>query len=534
MKMRIEVPVYRCISNDDGDGLKLVEKPHHVSKVAGPVASLKGTPVDCLCWCLAEEVASYKSDVIETIYEMYEKRKNIPGFDGKETDLAYTLYKQGIDYLPILIEHAHRQRIDFYASFRMNDTHHKSHPDGPLAPEFWKTHPEYRIWGETDAKSYYNAGMDFSFDEVRNRKFNSISEVARNYAVDGVELDFSRCPYLFQPEEAWEKRGILTKFIMRLRAELDRIGKERGKPVPVMVRTVFSEKALRHAGIDLHTWINEGLCDILVLTDLANTFRADFEPWLSLCRKNGVPFYPAVESATHIDRRNFHDIFTNPDAPPHNYGAPGDFVLRLRAAVQNYLSKDISGIYLFNMPPRPNFCSPPEYLKELYNLLHRDKLYHFWKELPLYVEAMRPAKYHQTIEFPTYGEDIGGPDSRVTISFRQMAVPFPHASVKYHQSSVVPPGLLTYNLNSSDIQESAISRRRQPAGRIPSGFKLKSHELIEFHLPGTALRKGGNKLEFSMPKPPTERDPYVYIFELDVRVRFRDTRRGKRRNDCRR
>ncbi|MBI3921643.1 MAG: hypothetical protein HY318_09520 [Armatimonadetes bacterium] len=106
------------------------------------------------------------------------------------------------------------------------------------------------------------------------------------------------------------------------------------------------------------------------------------------------------------------------------------------------------------------------------------------------------------------------------LCFRQMAVPFPHAAEKYRQPSIVPPGLLKYTLNSVDIEESAITRSKQPAGRIPSGFKLKTHELIEVRLPGTALRNGTNALAFSMPKPPTDRDPYVYIFELDVDVKF--------------
>ena len=60
----------------------------------------------------------------------------------------------------------------------------------------------------------------------------------------------------------------------------------------------------------------------------------------------------------------------------------------------------------------------------------------------------------------------------------------------------------------------------QPAGRIPSGYNLKSHEQIEISLPGTALRNGMNQLAFSMPKVLTDRDPYVYIFELNVEVRF--------------
>ena len=85
---------FRCILNDDGDGLKLVPPPHDVSQVAGPIAPLKGTPVDCFCWCVAEEVASYKSEVLQTIYELYAEDRPNPyaHFFGAHTDVPNTLY----------------------------------------------------------------------------------------------------------------------------------------------------------------------------------------------------------------------------------------------------------------------------------------------------------------------------------------------------------------------------------------------------------------------------------------------------------
>ena len=520
-KMKKKPLSYRCILNDDGDGLKVVPPPHDVSMVAGPVASLKGTPVDCLCWLVAGEVASYKSEVLETIYDRYGKSKPLPAgtgggtavFDGT-TDVAYSLYQQGIDYLPLLIDHAHRAGIAFYASFRMNDIHHRAHPDSCLAPDFWKKHQEYRIWGETDAYSYYNGAMDYSFEEVRERKLAAIAEVARNYAVDGIELDMSREPYFFQPDEAWEKRSILTEFLIQVRARL----KAAGRDIPIMVRTLFREDRLRHGGMDLRTWIADGRLDILVCTDLCNTFRADLEPWQSLCRTHKIPFYPSLEGWFAMDKRNFYDIFPNPDAPRHSQVSGGDRGPMLRAAAQNFAAQDIAGLALYNLWPRPNNCEPPAYLTELFNFLHREKRYQFWEGLPLYVEAQRPPQYHQTIEFPVCGADIGGPDSRVTLCFRQMAVASPHCV--YEQPSIVPPGLLKYTLNGVETTECEITRREQPAGRIPSGHNLKSHELIEIRLKGTALRNGMNQLAFSMPKVLTDREPYVYIFELCVNVQF--------------
>ncbi|MBI4025396.1 MAG: hypothetical protein HY360_10485 [Verrucomicrobia bacterium] len=518
------------IFNDDGDGLKLAPHPHTRERATAPIEYLKDTPVDCFCWCLVDGVASYDSKVLQTIYDLYDRDKQC---SLSQSDLSRTLYRQGIDYLPILIRRTRALGKAFYASFRMNDTHHKSHPNGVLASDFWKNNPQYRLWGETDALSYYNAGLDYAFPEVRRREFAAIREVAARYDVDGVELDFSRVPYLFQPGEAWANRGILTRFIRAVRRGLDRIGAERRRRIGLMIRTVFGEDRLAHGGMDVPRWIRDGLMDILVMTDLANDCNREVQPWLVLCRKRGIAFYAAIENGPWIDRRNFHDFVENPDAPPHNWvvrQSSEQLVLRSRAVAQNMLAQGVDGIYLFNHTPRP---IPVEYFNpagqrpklplcewgSLETLCRRDKQYLFWAGLPIYVEALRPSQYHQTIPFATRGPDIGARASRVVLRFRQVARRFPHVA-RYRQPSIVKPGFVTYALNGRPIPEERIERKRQGPGRIPSGFRLRNHELVEIHLPGTALRSGNNTLAFEIPKYPHERDPYVFIYEFEVDVRF--------------
>ena len=61
-------------------------------------------------------------------------------------------------------------------------------------------------------------------------------------------------------------------------------------------------------------------------------------------------------------------------------------------------------------------------------------------------------------------------------------------------------------------------------GRIQSGFLLKAHEKIEFQIPGRELHDGVNILAFEMPKFPEERDPYVYIYELEADLCFNGIR----------
>ena len=531
----------RIIYNDDTCTLRTASPPHTAETLSCALDYLKGTQVDCLCWCVGEQLAiGWPSKVIENVFDKYAKVTDLGAtWVHLENDVMYSLHQQGIDYLPLLIERAHAQGLMFVASFRMNDTHIKSYPNSAFSPDFWKTHQQYRIWAATDAKGYYNAAMDYSFPEVRNRYRDAILEVAGNYDVDGIELDFTRSPYFFQPSEAWRKRSILTRFVKDIRDRLDKVGAQRKRPMTLILRIPCLERAMTTAGIDARQWIKQRLAPILVVSELLNNFNQPVEEWRSLCRKAGVLLYPAVEAGSAYNRTDFYSILVrNPLGPRHDgsvVATPADEELRMqRAAAQNLLAQDPDGIYMFNFPCRlaegknvmhtdsKTFQHITSVLREmgsLKTLAGKDKHYTYYRDLPIYVEANRPRQFHQTIEFAIRGKDIRR--AQVTLRFHQIVEPNPHADLgSYRPSSVVKPGVLKYYLNDREIPESELKKTRAPAGRLPSGFLLKRHEVVEMQLPGSKLRDGVNTLAFEMPHFPQERDPYVYIYDLTADVIF--------------
>jgi len=157
-------------------------------------------------------------------------------------------------------------------------------------------------------------------------------------------------------------------------------------------------------------------------------------------------------------------------------------------------------------------------LGSLATLAGKDKLYTFYLDLPIYIEANRPRQYHQTIAFMICGEDIR--EAKVTLRWRWIAEKNPHAGGAFRQNPIVKPGLIKVYLNDREIPESGLRKTKVKRGRIPSGFMLNSHQIVEFQVPGRELRNGNNVLAFEMPKPPHERDPYVYVYELAVAVTF--------------
>ena len=205
-----------------------------------------------------------------------------------------------------------------------------------------------------------------------------------------------------------------------------------------------------------------------------------------------------------------------------------------RAAAQNLLAQQPDGIALFNFPcwlaqgknimhtDLPTCRRITSLLREmgsLKTLVQKDKKFTFYKDLPIYVEANRPRGFHQTIPFTIRGRE--GREASVTLRFRQIAERNPHSYGPRWQNPIIKPGILKYWLNDCEIPASRLRKHRAPAGRIPSGFRLRPHEIVELRVSGRELRDGENTLAFEMPHFPRNRDPYVYIYELEADVCFR-------------
>ncbi len=532
----------RIIYNDDTCGLRVVEPPHTEKDIAIAVDYLKGTQVDMLCWCMSSDIPySYNSKIQESFFSIIKRKGSVAArmnYVGKtlERNVMLSLYDKGIDYLPILIGLAHKQGLSFIGSFRMNDTHHKSDPQGILTPAFWEERQDYRLWEVTDAKSYYNAALDYSHKEVRQRKLDMIAEVLENYDVDGIELDMCRNPYYFQPSEAWKKRGILTSLVRDVKEMVKSAGREKKKEMALIVRVPFKEDALRKAGMDVGRWVEEKLPDILVMSCLANEYNYPVEPWLGMCRENGVLFYPSVEADSAFNREYSKLPISNPLAPPHNYTVktpPGMNAGLHRGMAQNFLAQGVDGIYMFNYPctlfegkcillndraAAEKLTGVLSEMGSLRTLSGKDKSYMYYTDLPIYAEANRPSKYHQTVEFHVRGGDIRR--SRAVISFRQVAEKNPHCYRKSPQPPYVEEGKLKYYLNGRELEAGRIRKSRQAGGRTRSGFVLRNHELVEIEAKGPELKDGINTLAVEMPGFPVDFDPYVYIYELEARLRF--------------
>ncbi|MFK5974697.1 MAG: cadherin domain-containing protein, partial [Flavobacteriaceae bacterium] len=244
------------------------------------------------------------------------------------------------DPLREVIKYAHANKMEVFWSNRVNDTHDSGHrPSKPY--ERWsklkQAHPEYLMGkcGERFPNGRWSA-VDFTHQEIRELAVKYVTEVCKNYDVDGIELDFFRHLYLFKSvvkggKASPEELKMLTDTLREIRTMTERVGMRRGRPILVAIRIPDSVEYCRELGIDLQKWLKEGLIDIIIGSGY---FRLnDWEYFVKLGHKYNVKVYAGL-SEPRV--RNQHPLLQR-----HNK-------LTYRARAAEALQAGVDGIYLFN------------------------------------------------------------------------------------------------------------------------------------------------------------------------------------------
>jgi hypothetical protein len=128
--------------------------------------------------------------------------------------------------------------------------------------------------------------------------------------LDGVEFDYCRNASLFRP--TFEERpvgpehlAILTKFHRRLRAMADRIAKQNGRPFLLAASVPDSVKLCRFVGIDIETWLEQGLLDFLIAGNGRVPFTMANRELIDLGHRHDMQVYPRIDINSNTGDRIF-------------------------------------------------------------------------------------------------------------------------------------------------------------------------------------------------------------------------------------
>ena len=362
----------RIIFNDDGDDVWHPNASTPEGFVSVRLKHMLNTQADTLFYCTTQSFNYFTHNT--KVGDVFLKREG--PFANNNTQ---ALLDQGTDPLKLAVEFAHANGIEAIWTLRMNDIHDAFTP--PLWPP-WKTdHPDALLgkrddWGANPpgSQARWWAGVDFNRKDVRRRTVQLIEEVARNYQVDGIDLDWLRHPIHFpetiRGEPATQQSiELLTSLVRDVRAMLTRVEQQRGRPILLATRVPLTVAQGRYIGVDVPLWVSEGLVDFVTIGGGYVPFSMPTAEIAAICRRHDVPVYPCVSASGMMRRAPF--------GGGQLYGIEG-----WRATAANAFAQGADGVSLFNLFPSPGNDAHNQLVRQAFSelgdpatLAGKDKLF---------------------------------------------------------------------------------------------------------------------------------------------------------------
>ena len=289
------------------DPAELVKWKFHVIDAAD-------VQIDSVWWCWGEGNQSPWPSSIMPLYDSEGYRQ------WKE---------QGIDIAAIFAEESRKRGIESFYNYRINGSDNDLGPFSKLPMKL--KHPEWLIHTWPGPVGLWN----YAIPEVRRYKLSILREIAERFDYDGISLDFARvCPVL-PPGKAWANRDKMTDFLREFRSITQEVAHRRGRPLLVGARIPENLQGCHFDGLDIETWVREGLVDVLALG--IRSFDVDIAAFRRITAGTHVKLYPSVDDHHASD----------------GYATPPIDIYRGVAA--NWWRQGADGIQTFNFNHAPDF-----------------------------------------------------------------------------------------------------------------------------------------------------------------------------------
>jgi len=329
------------VFNSDGGAAAIAhitgEVTHDV--ICHELNELEGTAVTDFFWCpiVGGNVFIYPTNVGERMGDNIRDWDKIHPYYREQgramADNLRQLIERGEDPVEILSARAKELGLRFWLSCRMNEIHEDDDRFMVVRSLFKEEHLDwlhgrnYHPEAVYAPKNEWSYAWDYAHEGVR-KHFLALFHEWLGYDVDGIELDFVRSPCLFPPGKEEEGAPLLTDFVRKLRTDVNATAKRRGHKVQLAVRVPPSLDLCSAAGIEIKTWIEEDLVDMVIPMD-----RGYFDPepklseFLPLAKPKGITVLGGIEPQVRNYRKTSRQTF---------------------ATAGNFLHQGADGIYTFN------------------------------------------------------------------------------------------------------------------------------------------------------------------------------------------
>ena len=312
------------ILDDDGDMV------YDARTAGGPGAFLQlrhtdllDTPVNSLAWCIMWGIAKGTAESVRY-------------WQTQQLDVSF--HEDMPDPTPVVERFCHQHDIEVFGSIRMNDCHDAfGMPSRNLLYPLKVEHPELLLGDETQRGGVADglqaamwSALNYALPEVRRDRLGWIEHTATAYDLDGVDLNFFRMPFLFEPGQEEANLIVMTEFMREARRIVDAASQRRGRPLLLGVRVPDTVETCLGIGIDLAAWLREYLVDRVLSGGGYASLCMPAEELIELGHRHDVPVYPCI---------NCPGTFS--------LGA-GEGFESLRGAAANFWHAGADGIYLWN------------------------------------------------------------------------------------------------------------------------------------------------------------------------------------------
>lgn len=326
---------YKCLFNHE---LLIIthNKQNNRAFIQAFIEKLTNTDVDAVMCCPTMWRMNLFPSQVDQDWKKYSPDQPLSKFPPFDYIMRYL--HAGGDPVRDTLEACRKCHKDFFISYRMNDHHYVTDLTWPSHNSFWREHPEYWL-GNSGTSPYTKQDniriFNYLIPAVRDYYFAILEELCTNYDVDGVELDFQRFPKFFPSGKIKEGTAVMTAFVGRIKALLDRIGKARGKSIKLCVRVPETPAKCLEAGLDMSAWDALGLVNMINISSFyRHTMELDLEAFKS--QTQHAKLYGEMNYVT--TQNNKVSIFARRFTTVEIY----------RATALNFLQRGADGMSLFN------------------------------------------------------------------------------------------------------------------------------------------------------------------------------------------
>ena len=253
--------------------------------------------------------------------------------------------RDGGDYVQLFVDHARKNNYGAIISFRLKDEHALLKPPCKI----YDKNMELRLNHHPNAR-FGERGFSWKYPLVRQYVFDLLTELATNYDIDGLELDFERFPPYFDLEVTPEpeRYAIMTDFVTKVRAMLTN-SQRNGKKRYLAIRVPSKIKEYQRIGLDLAHFDRNELVDIITVAPVVSQIDTDF----NLIRKwapSSAMFFQTLYCSARGPSLGWGYAKDLRKAGPEGYWVRYVDEKKYYTAANLALAQGADGMYIFNFP----------------------------------------------------------------------------------------------------------------------------------------------------------------------------------------